>query len=74
MRTLKAIIILWRVITMYNRTVKAAKWVGIGLAAGMATYYVGNKIACNKKCIKRKADKAIHAMGEIIDGVQYMFK
>lgn len=59
---------------MYKKTMNAAKLIGIGAAVGMATYCVGSKMYGNKKCIKRKAGKAIHAMEDIVDGIQYMFK
>lgn len=59
---------------MYKKTMNAAKLIGIGAAVGMVTYCVGSKMSSNKKCIKRKAGKAIHAMEDIVDGIQYMFK
>lgn len=74
MKVIKMIFILRRVYSMYKKTMNATKLIGIGIATGMAMYCVGNKLICDRKCMKKKANKAIHAMGDIIDGVQYMFK
>lgn len=60
---------------MYKKTMNTAKLIGIGAAVGAAAYCIGSKMTgSNKKCIKKKAGKAINAMGDIVDGIQYMFK
>ena len=47
---------------------------GTGLAAGMMVGYVGSQLMSNQKQVKKKASKAAHAVGNLIDDVQYIFK
>lgn len=50
------------------------KGAAIGMAAGMAVGYLGKKSVDDNPKMKRKADKAMHAMESIMDTAQYMFK
>jgi hypothetical protein len=36
--------------------------------------YVGSQLMSNQKQVKKKASKAAHAVGNLIDDVQYIFK
>lgn len=51
------------------------KGVGAGLATGMLVGYMGSKaMSKNPRQMKRKANKTMQAVGEIVNGVSYMFK
>lgn len=50
------------------------KGLGIILIAGIAIGCVGNKMMHRKKCLHKKANKAVHAMGDLVENVQHMFK
>ncbi len=50
------------------------KGIGTGIAAGVAVGFIGGQMMKNQKQMKKKAGKAIHAMGDLLDNVQYMFK
>lgn len=50
------------------------KGIGTGLAAGMAVGYVGSQLMNNQKQVKKKATKAAHAVGTLIDDVHHIFK
>ena len=50
------------------------KGIGTGLAAGMAGGFVGGQMVKNQKQVKRKANKAMHAVGDLFENVQYLFK
>ena len=46
-----------------------------GMLAGAAVTMVGGQMMkADKKQMKKNAGKAMRAMGEVIDGVQYMFR
>lgn len=59
---------------MSKNTMGIIKGVGTGLAAGMAVGFVGSQMMKNQKQVKRKANKAMHAVGDLLENVQYMFK
>lgn len=73
-QTLKLLLILWRFYDMSKNTMGIIKGVGTGLAAGMAVGFVGSQMMKNQKQVKRKANKAMHAVGDLLENVQYMFK
>ena len=50
------------------------KGIGGGLAAGMAVGFIGGQMMKNSKQMKKKAGKAMHAVGDLFENVQYMFK
>jgi hypothetical protein len=52
-----------------------AKGIGTGMAVGMAAGIAGTMMySGNKKMIKKKAAKAVKAIGGIVDDVQSMMK
>ena len=52
-----------------------ARGMGAGIAAGMTVGIVGAKMMTgDKRHMKRNAGKAVHAIGDLIDNVQYMFR
>ena len=53
------------------------KGICVGLMSGIAVGMIGEKMmdnTKNKKPIKKKMNKAIHAMEEMVDTASYMFK
>ena len=52
---------------MNKNTIGLMKGIGTGLAAG-------SQLMSNQKQVKKKASKAAHAVGNLIDDVQYIFK
>ncbi len=50
------------------------KGAAIGMAAGLAVGYIGKKSVDENPKLKKKANKAMHAMESIMDTAQYMFK
>lgn len=65
---------LWRYYYMYKSTMSVVKGVGIGMLAGAAAVTVGSQLMKDKKHLKKNAGKAIHAVGELMNNVEYMFK
>ena len=45
-----------------------------GMLAGMVVGAAGKTIIDNKPKMRKKANRAIHTVGQIIDTAQYMFK
>lgn len=50
------------------------KGMGTGMVAGAAAVFVGKMIVKDKHNITKGSTKLIKAMGDIVDGVQTMFK
>ncbi len=59
---------------MTKGVMKFVKGAGAGLAVGMVVGSVGSSIMRGNKNIKKRANKAIKAVGDVIDNVQYMMK
>ena len=59
---------------MTKGIMKFVKGAGAGLAAGMVVGAVGVKMMGKNRHIKKKAGKAMSAVGDFIDNVQYIFK
>lgn len=59
---------------MQNNSMSFIKGMGTGMVAGAAAVVVGKMIMQDKHNITKGSTKLIKAMGEIIDGVQTMFK
>ncbi|HIS49059.1 MAG TPA: hypothetical protein IAA80_00955 [Candidatus Gallacutalibacter pullistercoris] len=60
---------------MMKNTMNVVKGVGLGMLAGAAVTMVGSQMMkADKKQMKKNAGKAVRAMGDVIEGVQYMFK
>ena len=67
-------IFFWRGFQMAKNTMGIVKGVGAGLAAGAVVGFIGSQMMKNDKQMKKKAGKAMHAVGDLLDNVQYMFK
>lgn len=59
---------------MQNNSMSFVKGMGAGMVAGAAVVVVGKMITQDKHNIAKGSTKLIKAMGEIVDGVQTMFK
>jgi hypothetical protein len=77
----KAAIWIWRFDTMYKQGMNIVKGVGLGIAAGAAVAAVSSKMMKGKKSAKartkemrRNTAKAVHTVGQIIDGVEGMLR
>lgn len=72
--TIKIIIIMWRYYKMSRNAMGVVKGIGAGMAAGMVVGFMGSQMMKNEKQMKKKASKAINAVGDLIENAQYMFK
>ncbi len=59
---------------MQKDSMSFVKGMGTGMIAGAAAVVVGKMIIKDKHNITKGSTKLIKAMGEIVDGVQTMFK
>lgn len=59
---------------MAKGTMNVVKGVAGGMIAGMAVGAIGKTVIDNKPKLKKKANKAMNTVGQIIDTAQYMFK
>jgi hypothetical protein len=48
--------------------------IGTGLVAGMALATVGTQMMKNNRSLRRRTNKTLHTVGELMDNMQYMFK
>lgn len=78
---IKAAIWIWRFDTVYKQSMNIVKGVGLGIAAGAAVAAVSSKMMSDKKSAKartkemrRNTAKAVHTVGQLIDGVESMLK
>lgn len=74
LKNIQTLINIWRYYTMSRNAMNMVRNIGTGLAAGIAVGLVGSQMMKNDKQIKRKAGRAVHAVGDLLDNVQYMFK
>lgn len=60
---------------MTKNVTNIAKGVAVAVATGVAVGYVGNKVMQkNPKTLKRKANNAMNAMGQIVNDISYLLK
>ncbi|MFU0831373.1 MAG: DUF3918 domain-containing protein [Oscillospiraceae bacterium] len=59
---------------MYKQTMDFVRGIGTGMVAGMALATVGTQMMKNKRSLRRRANKTLHTVGEMMDNMQYMFK
>ncbi len=66
---------------MYKQSMNIVKGVGLGIAAGAAVAAVSSKMMQGKKNSKARTKemrkntvKAVHTVGQLIDGVEHMLK
>lgn len=58
--------------TRYNRA--NIRNISAGIAAGLLVGYLGKKMPTSKNKLKRKANRALNSMSDMLDTVNYMFK
>ncbi len=51
-----------------------AKGVSVGLTAGAITYAVANATSREKRRLKSNAGRALHAIGDMVEGINMMMK
>lgn len=73
-QVIQLINILWRMYEMYKRSMTMTKGVCIGVLAGAAAAVVGTQMMKDKKHLKKNANKALHAMGDLVGNVEGMFR
>ena len=71
---MEKIFMIWRMYDMYKNTMSVVKGIGAGMAVGIAAGVVGATVLGNKKKVKKHAHKAMHAVGDLLGNVPYMFK
>lgn len=60
---------------MAKNTMSVAKSVAMAVATGVAVGYVSNKVMNkNPKTLKKKANNAMSAVGQIVNDISYMLK
>ena len=57
-----------------NSAMSFVKGMGAGMIAGAAAVVVGKMVMQDKHNVSKGSTKVIRAVGEIVDGVQTMFK
>lgn len=66
---------IWRCYNLSKTAANIAKGVVAGVATGVVVGYASSRMMKkNPKQMKKGADKAMHAMGDLISGVSSMFK
>lgn len=64
----------WRYYKMYKQTMNFVRGIGTGLVAGMALATVGTQMMKNNRSFRKRANKTMHTVGDLMDNMQYMFK
>jgi len=59
---------------MYKEMMGFVKGMGTGIAAGVAVSLIGNKMLRENKHLRRNVNKTMHAMGGLMDNVEFLFK
>lgn len=59
---------------MYKQTMSFVRGIGTGLVAGMALATVGTQMAKNNRGLRRRTNKTLHTVGELMDTMQDMFR
>lgn len=64
---------MWRLYNMHQQTMGFMKGLGAGILAGTALAVVGGSMMKKDRNFRRRADKTIHNIGELIDDVEGIF-
>lgn len=59
---------------MYKQSMDFVRGVGTGLVAGAAIAAVGSRMMKDNHSLRRRANKTLRTVGDLMDNVQYMFK
>lgn len=71
---LKVIIFLWRYNNMWRECNSWVKGIGLGIIGGMIISHYSQNMLGTNKMVKRKAGRAVHAVGDFIESVPYIFR
>lgn len=63
-----------RFINMMKENKSNFATISTGIAAGLLVGYLSKNLPSKKAKLKKKANKAIHSMSDMLDTVNYMFK
>lgn len=58
---------------MYNRTMGFMRGMGAGILAGVAIAAIGNRTMHDNRNFRKRANKTMRTIGELMDSVQVMF-
>lgn len=65
---------MWRHYKMYKQTMSFVRGIGTGLVAGMALAKVGNQMMKNNRGFRRRSNKTLQAVGDLVNNLQYLFQ
>lgn len=71
---LEAFFIVRRFRELSKTTMKVVKGVTAGVAIGLIAGYLGKNMTEDKKHMKKKANRAVETMADLMDTVGYMFR
>lgn len=74
MKGLCFLYLLWRRYNMYKQTMGFLRGIGTGVIAGVAVSVVGAKMMRDNRRIRRSANKAMRAVGGLMDNVTVLFR
>lgn len=57
---------------MYNKTMGFVRGMGTGIVAGVAIAAVGSRMMHDNRGLRRRANKTMRTIGELMDNVQVM--
>lgn len=71
---MERILCMGRFYLMYKSAMGFMRGIGTGLIAGMAIAAMGSKMMNGNKRFRRRSNKTMRAVGELMDDVQNMFR
>ncbi len=63
----------WRLYKMRQQAMGFVKGIGTGLAVGMALVAVGSRMMRDNRSFRRRANRTMRTVGELLDNVQEIF-
>lgn len=63
----------WRLYKMHQQAMGFVKGIGTGLAVGMALVAVGSRMMRDNRSFRRRANRTMRTVGELLDNVQEIF-
>jgi len=64
----------WRYYKMYKQTMNFVRGIGTGMVAGIALATVGTQMMKNNRGFRKRANRTMHTVGELMNDMQFMFK
>lgn len=65
---------IWRFYGMYKQTMGFLRGMGAGIVTGAVVGAIGSQKINKNRRLKRRANKAMRTVGQMMNNVQYMFK